>query len=60
VGNNACPTRDEALKWAEARVTEYSVSDLQIRSRDGGEGCYRGRIEWQTAEVWVDEIGNQT
>jgi hypothetical protein len=59
-GDNGCPTREQALQWTDARLREYSVADLQVHARNSGEGCYRGRIDWQAGEVWVDKMGNQT
>lgn len=62
---DGCPTSEQATEWAEARLKEFGVSGLDIRSSGGGDGCYRGRISWNTGfssdtgEVWIDVAGNQ-
>ena len=63
--DDQCPSSEQATEWARARLEEYGIKDLQVRKLGEGEGCYRGRISWNTGfssdtgEVRIDVAGNQ-
>lgn len=58
---DGCPTSEQASEWAKARLEEYAVAGLEIRSSSGwwGKGCYRGMIYWEIDQVRIDVNGNQ-
>jgi hypothetical protein len=63
--DDRCPSSEQAADWAQARLDEYGIEDLEVRKDGEGEGCYRGRTSWNTdfssdtGEVRIDLIGNQ-
>ena len=63
--DDRCPSSEQATEWARARLEEYGIKDLEVRKLGEGEGCYRGRISWNTGfssdtgEVRIDLAGNQ-
>ena len=63
--DDGCPSSEQAAEWAQARLDEYGIEDLEVRKVGEGEGCYRGRTSWDTdfssdtGEVRIDLIGNQ-
>lgn len=60
-----CPSSEQAAEWAQARLDEHAIEDLEVRKVAEGEGCYRGRISWPTGvssdsgRVSIDLAGNQ-
>jgi hypothetical protein len=62
---DGCPSSEQATEWAQARLDEYGIEDLEVRQLGQGEGCYRGRVSWDTdfysdtGEIRIDVIGNQ-
>lgn len=63
--DDSCPSSEKAAEWAQARLQEFAINDLQVRKVDEGPGCYRGRISWPTGsssdagEVRIHLAGNQ-
>lgn len=63
---DGCPTSEEATTWTEAQLEKSGLGELQINVSDEGDGCYRGRIRWDTdfhfdggGGVLIGKFGNQ-
>ena len=51
-----CPTLDDAVDWAKARVDEHG-EQLNVRGVPGSDnGCYGGTTYWDWDEVVVEQI----